>query len=68
MIGVSDGWGEMTGGKLVIDFAGSAALRPTGGDTVMGTTSRVPEDGGATCPDDGTGGEALVGITTGSPA
>lgn len=41
------------------DFAGSSVLRDTAGDAVFGTISKVP--------DDGTGGEALMGITTGSP-
>ena len=50
----------------MIDFAGSSVLRETAGDAVTGTASKVPEDGGgATYPDDGTEGEALIGITTG---
>lgn len=43
-------------------------MRETAGDAVIGTTSKVPEDKGeATFSDDGTEGEALIGITTGSP-
>lgn len=50
----------------MIDFAGSSVLRDTAGDAVSGTTFEVPEDGGgATFPDDGTDGEAPIGITTG---
>ena len=43
----------------MIDFTGSSVLKDTAGDAVFGTFSKVP--------DDGTGEEALIGITTGSP-
>lgn len=52
----------------MIDSAGSLVVRDTAGDAVIGKPPKVPEETGeATYSDDRSGGETLVGITTGNP-